>query len=184
MPRLFVAIEPPEEERERLDELCDDLPEARWTQFDQLHLTLAFIGEVDFGRARDVDEGLAALTDHGFDLGLRSVGHFPPRGEPRILWAGFAPSEPLMTLQRHVMRALEHAGCEVERRKFHPHVTLARLVDASHVRVAAWLAARSAFSGPSFAVRELHLLSSVLGRAGATHRIEATYELREPEPGP
>jgi 2'-5' RNA ligase len=177
MPRLFVAIDLPEEQRDHLDDLCAGLPEARWTPFDQLHLTLAFVGEVDGGRARDADEALAAIALPPFELALRGVGHFPPRGEPRIVWAGFAPSEALSALHRAVVRALEHAGCEIEKRKFHPHVTLGRLHAAPPERVASWLTERGAFSSGPFPVTEFLLYSSVLGREGATHRVEAEYAL-------
>lgn len=177
MPRLFVAIEIPDAQRELLEDLCFGLPEARFTPFDQLHLTLAFIGEVDGGLARDADEALANVVAEPFSLTLRGVGCFPPRGEPRIAWAGFEPSPPLVSMQRSVARALEHAGCKLEKRKFHPHVTLARLHGPSPERLGAWLAERSAFAAEPFEVTEFCLFSSVLGREGATHVLEATYEL-------
>lgn len=177
MPRLFVSIELPEDEREALDDLCEDLPDARWTAFEQMHLTLAFLGEVDGARALDLDEELAAIRAPRFELRLHGVGFFPPRGEPRVLWAGFDRSEPLTTLQRQVARAAERAGCEIERRKFHPHVTLARLRDAPPDAVAAWLASRALFRGEPFEVRSFCLFSSVLGRDGAAHSLEREYEL-------
>ena len=177
MPRLFVSIELPEDQREALDDLCEELPEARWTAFDQLHLTLAFLGEVNGAKALDLDEELAAIRAQRFELTLRGVGFFPPRGEPRILWAGFERSDPLAILQRQVARAAERAGCEIERRKFHPHVTLARLRDAPPEAVVPWLAARALFRGEPFEVRSFCLFSSVLGRDGATHSLEREYEL-------
>jgi RNA 2',3'-cyclic 3'-phosphodiesterase len=177
MPRLFVAFDLPEEQREHLEDLCDDLPEARWTPYDQLHVTLAFLGEVDGGRARDAAEALADVVAPPFELVLQGVGHFPPRGEPRIVWAGFAPSEELLRLQRGIVRALKDAGCEIETRKFHPHVTLGRLHAAPPERVAAWLTDRGAFSSGPFPVTEFLLYSSVLGREGATHHIEQEYPL-------
>lgn len=175
--RLFVALELPEEPREQLEDLCSELPEARFTPFDQLHLTLAFLGEVDGGRARDVEEELATVRAAPLRLELRGVGHFPPRGEPRVLWAGFERSEPLLTLQRSVARHLEQAGCELERRKFHPHVTLARMRDAFPERVAAWLAERATFATEPFTVDRMTLFSSTLHRDGPIHREEATYVL-------
>ena len=179
MPRLFVAVDLPEEQREHLDDLCAELPEARWTPFDQLHLTLAFIGEVDGNKALDAGEALGDVVVPPFELVLRGVGHFPPRGEPRIVWAGFAPSEPLAALQRGVVRTLKAAGCEIEKRKFHPHVTLGRLHGAIPTRVAAWLTERGAFSSGPFPVSEFLLYQSVLGHAGATHHVVQEYPLGE-----
>jgi 2'-5' RNA ligase len=132
---------------------------------------------VDGSRALDLDEGLATIRAHAFSLTLHGVGFFPPRGEPRILWAGFEPSEPLSGLQRQIARVAHEAGCAIEKRKFHPHVTLARLAGASPSRIAAWLGRHATFRAEPFEVTRFQLMSSVLGKSGATHRLEREYEL-------
>ena len=177
MPRLFVAVDLPETVRERLVDLCGGVPGARWVPPEQFHLTLSFLGDVDGGLGKDVEEALATVSAPAFELILRGVGHFPPRGEPRVLWVGFRASEPLMALQRVVERVLAQAGCELERRKFHPHVTLARLKEAPARRVVEWLGTFGGFESASFQVSEVLLYSSLLGHAGATHRVERTYPL-------
>jgi len=47
MPRLFVAIELPRRIKAELDGLRKEIPGVRWVPLDQLHLTLAFLGEVE-----------------------------------------------------------------------------------------------------------------------------------------
>ncbi len=177
MPRLFVALDLPEEQRDLLDDLCCDLPDARWTPFDQLHVTLAFIGEVHGSLALDVEEALDDVRAPPLEIVLAGVGHFPPRGEPRVLWAGIQRSEPLLALHRQVMLALERVGCALEHRKFHPHVTLGRLRDAPPGLVAEWLAERAPFAAPPCAITEFLLYSSTLGRHGAAHVVEHAYPL-------
>ena len=86
--RLFIAIDPPQEVREQLAALCCGLPDARWTPVEQLHLTLCFIGEVSGDHFLDIREALAELHVPPFPLQLRGVGFFPPRGLPRVVWAG------------------------------------------------------------------------------------------------
>jgi 2'-5' RNA ligase len=177
MPRLFVALDLPEDVRDRIEDLGLPLPGARWVPFDQLHLTLAFLGAVDGGLARDVEEALATVRGEPLRLELRGVGHFPLRGHPRVAWVGVVPSRGLDQLQRSVLRALESAGCEIERRKFHPHVTVARLSDVDGRDFADWLAARSTFRVDAFDVTELVLYSSILGSDGASHSVEASWTL-------
>ena len=181
VPRLFVAIDLPEGIQDALSGLAFGLPGAKWVPRGQIHLTLAFIGDVDGGLAADAAEALGDVNASAFELILRGLGHFPPRGEPRVAWAGLRPSDPLMQLQRSVARALEHAGCEIEKRKFHPHVTLARLTETPSRRLADWLAANGLFETSPFPVTEFLLFSSVLGSAGAAHSIEQAYPLRHAE---
>ena len=177
MSRLFVAIELPDAVRQRLVESCFGLPGARWTPISQLHLTLRFIGEVEGGLAQDVSAALGEVVAPAFRMSLRGLGHFPPRGEPRITWAGVRAGDELPQLARAVERALQRAGVAPEPRKFHPHVTLARLKDTPPRRVADWLAMEGLLESRVFAVTEFALLSSVLGSQGATHHVEATYPL-------
>ncbi len=125
--RLFVAIDPPQQIRDHLALLCCGLPGARWTPPEQFHLTLSFIGEVDGSTFLDIREALAEISVPQFSLQLQGVGFFPPRGQPRVIWAGIEKSEPLHLLQRKITTRLFQRGLEPDNRKFSPHITLARL---------------------------------------------------------
>ena len=125
--RLFVAIDPPEEIREQLAGICCGLPDARWTPPHQLHLTLCFIGEVSGAAFLDIREALEEISTPPFTLRLQGVGFFPPRGQPRVVWAGIEKNESLLVLQRKITTRLFALGFEPENRKFFPHITLARL---------------------------------------------------------
>ena len=176
--RLFVALDMPQNVAERLLLLCGGLSAARWTPPEQLHLTLAFIGEVDGTLFLDIREALADIAAPVFDLRLSGAGVFPPRGEPRVLWAGVAPEPALVHLHKKVTACLQRAGVELERRKFSPHITLARLsrgVDPS--QAARWVRAHALLRSEPFAVDRFTLYESVLGRNGATHLPQADYAL-------
>ena len=175
MQRLFVAIDLPESVLDALESVAGGLPGARWVPRDQVHLTLAFIGDVDGGVASDVHEALRGVKGLPFDVSLRGLGHFPPRGEPRVAWAGLRPSEPLMQLQRSIVRALESAGCGIEKRKFHPHVTLARLSQTPPRRLAEWLASNGHFETSPFPVTSFQLYSSHLRPTGPLHTLLESY---------
>jgi 2'-5' RNA ligase len=178
MPRLFVALELPEDIKLSLAPLARGLGDIRWLLPEQQHLTLRFIGELDHGRMEDVVEALATVAGTPFELELSGIGHFPPRGEPRVIWVGVEKSEALKRLKRSVDRALDEVGLEPEGRKFVPHVTLARLRrPLSPHRLASWLAAHSLYRSARFQVRGFQLYSSWLGPDGADYTLEAAYEL-------
>jgi 2'-5' RNA ligase len=188
MYRLFVALELPEAARARLASLCHGVPGARWVSVDQLHLTLRFIGEVDGGVFEDVAAALAEIDGPSFVVAIAGVGHFPPSGPPRQLWAGVAKNPALMALQRAIESRVVAAGLEPERRKFVPHITLARLKEARLSRVAAFLSAHGLFACEPFVVDSFCLFSSRLGNERSIYRVEARYPLTrgqaEPEPKP
>lgn len=175
--RLFVAIDPPEVIQQQVAGICAGLPDARWTPVMQLHLTLSFIGEVNGNAFLDTREALAACTGSPFPLRLRGVGHFPPRGLPKVVWAGVERSEPLQVLQRKIVTRLFQLGLEPDNRRFSPHITLARLRDTPPTKVGRYLESNGLFTAGPFTVDRFLLYSSVLGRKGANHTVEHEYLL-------
>lgn len=179
MPRLFVAIDLPIGVRESLANLSHGVERARWVDMAQLHLTLQFIGEVDSGTAEDVTVALSTVDAQSFEMRLKGVGHFPPRKDARVLWVGVDAGPQLLALQRRIADALAEVGVEEEKRRFHPHVTIARFREpAPHFVTGPFLAAHNLYSSEKFTVEEFHLYSSVLARSGAEHHREASYPLR------
>jgi 2'-5' RNA ligase len=175
--RLFVAIDLPADVKARLLPLCGGLPGARWVDGGQLHLTLRFIGEVDGGVRREIEGALAEVQAASFTLALQGVGHFPPRGQPRVVWVGVEKSSPLNHLHGRVETALAVAGVERDGRKFSPHITLARLTATPATRVGRYLEEFGLFRTEPFPVDEFTLYSSTLTRHGAVHTLEAAYPL-------
>src|SRR5205823_13507748 len=104
MIRLFVAAELPESIRERLLSLQGGVPGARWSNSEQLHLTLRFIGEVAENVGHDIDDALATIRAPSFTLELSGVGEFGGKN-PRALWAGVKNNDALLHLQRKIETA-------------------------------------------------------------------------------
>ena len=117
------------------------------------------------------------MNGPAFSLRLSTVGYFPPRRDPRILWAGLSESEELLRLQARIERTLVSLGLEGEERKFHAHITVARLDATPPSKVAAWILQHSLFQTEPFEVSSFHLYSSVLKREGALHEKMASYPL-------
>jgi 2'-5' RNA ligase len=161
-----------------LGRLMGGVPGARWERPEQMHLTLRFIGEVERPLFEDVLASLGEVEASAFELVLHSVGHFPPRGEPRVLWAGVRACPPLLDLQRRIERALVRGGLPPEPRAFAPHVTLARLRASPREKLEWFLKAQALVSPAPFPIEAFHLYSSRLSREGSLYRIEASYPLR------
>jgi RNA 2',3'-cyclic 3'-phosphodiesterase len=178
MPRLFIALEPPEEVADALDRLCDGLPGVRWTEPGQFHLTVRFLGEVERGTFYEIGESLAGVSHPPFELALKGLGQFPPRGAPHTLWAGVEdPAGALPTLRRRIERVLQENGLEPERRKFVPHVTLGRFkAPPPEPRLASYLFRRNLFRTERFPVSSFALFSSQLRPEGPLYRMEASYD--------
>lgn len=177
MARLFVGIALPDPIVQHLSMLAGGVPGARWQRADQLHLTLRFIGEVDGRVAADAGEALATIKSGSFDLQLDGVGHFGERRRVRALWAGVAPNPALIALQAKIERALVDAGLPPEGRKFKPHVTIARMGQTDHGRVAQFLSDHALFGTAPWRVTAYHLYSSQLSPNGSLYRIEDSYDL-------
>ncbi|MGI9498692.1 MAG: RNA 2',3'-cyclic phosphodiesterase [Geminicoccaceae bacterium] len=178
MPRLFVAIDLPDTIKRSLEPLARGLGDVRWMGDDQLHLTLRFIGELDNGQANEIADALALVPGLPFEVKLRGIGHFPPRSEPRVIWTGVERQPELTRLKRRIDRALQQAGLERDRKKYVPHVTLARLRrPPTEAGLATYLMRHSLYQSPSFPVSGFKLFSSWLDSSGADYQGEASYDL-------
>lgn len=177
MIRLFVAIGFPDEVRRSLASLCAGVPGARWANPEQFHLTLRFIGEVDGRTAHTVAEELGSITMPNFEISLFGVGTFGDKRKTHSLWAGVRPNPALNRLQEKVDNAVLRAGLPQDRRKFAPHVTLARLNNAPVDRLGAFLSHHALYTAPTFLCDRFVLYSSFLSSSGAIYTPERVYRL-------
>ena len=177
MVRLFVALALPETLRTQLSMLAGGIQGARWVPPENYHLTLRFIGEVESWRAQEVDEALAGIRARPFELSLRGLGTFEKAGRISALWVGVEKTEALAFLQAKVETALQRVGLEPERKRFAPHVTLARTDRAPPEKVIAYVQAHNLFRLPPVAVEHFTLYSSRLGKEAAVYVPEVEYEL-------
>ena len=153
--RLFIAIDLSKPMKDALinaqNEMYDGGMRGNYTSEENLHLTLAFIGEVP--AAEPAMEALSAVTFTPFELALEGLGSF---GD--LWWAGMRPSPPLAALARRVRHALAEGGVPFDRKRFSPHVTLLRKArgDMSGIGI----------EGAGMTVEAFSLLRSDRGRNG------------------
>ena len=152
---MFVAVQPPDDVLDHLDDFLDarrDAADFRWTLREHLHVTLAFLAEVQ-DRARDDLEARlerAAKRRTAFAATLAGGGAFPNVARARVLWAGVDLSDPARTeiarLATGARAAASKAGVAVDGARFTPHVTVARL---RHPReTTSWVRLLDTYRGP------------------------------------
>ncbi len=179
MIRLFVAIALPIDVRTQLASLQTGLSNARWIDKDNMHLTMRFIGEVSEQDAREIDSVLGGLVEPAIKVELHGLGYFDRRGRVHSLWVRVKKSDALTHLQTKIERVLVNFGLEPEKRKYTPHVTLARIHDMPVERLAPWLSDQGDFSVPVFMAHQFLLVETFRGHGGATYTPVAEYDLFE-----
>ncbi len=175
--RLFVALNLPPAERDRLQRAAGSLRVAqlpvRWVQADALHLTLKFLGEVPERQVGAIEAALdrVAASVPAFDLELRGLGGFPKLENPRVVWVGVHAPPELGRLASAVEQAMAELGFPREGRPFAPHLTLGRAerdARASAFRQLPRLAAEFDFSA-RISARSIDLMRSHLSPRGARY---------------
>jgi 2'-5' RNA ligase len=175
MPRIFTALEIPSEIGQSLAILRGGVPGARWIDPENYHLTLRFIGDIDDALASEIALMLDGVSRMAFDLRLEELTSFGGH-KPRAIVAVAAPTRQLFELQAEHERLMRRIGLEPEGRKYTPHVTLARLRNASSRHVADYLATRP-YRSAAFHVARFVLYSSRASVGGGPYVVEASYPL-------
>lgn len=180
MPRLFTGIEVPAEIGERLSLYRGGLPGARWVEPSDYHITLRFLGDVDVDTANAVHDLLDMMRPRGaIELTLESLASFG-HDRPRSVHADIAENPALVELQAEHERIVRRAGLEPDKRRFSPHVTLARLNrEASAEAVAHYIAQMGIFPRIGFTATRVALFSARESRGGGPYVVEATYPLTD-----
>ncbi|MGB0697181.1 MAG: RNA 2',3'-cyclic phosphodiesterase [Rhodospirillaceae bacterium] len=177
MMRLFVGLALPESVRAVLAELRGGLPDAHWVEPEDYHITLAFIGEVDEGLAAEVDQTLSEVDAPPFPHMLQGIGTFGSRGKVHAVWAGVEPTPELILLQSRICSALDRVGIDFDRRKFKPHVTLARMRKMPSEPLERFIAGNNLLKIGPIEQDCFHLFRSKLTRSGPHYEVLADYPL-------
>jgi RNA 2',3'-cyclic 3'-phosphodiesterase len=177
MPRLFTGLEIPPDVAGELSLYTGGLLGARWIDAANYHVTLRFIGDVDYAIARDIASELADEKPRApLRVTIDSLSTFGG-DRPRALIARVAPTPELSKLQADQERLMRRVGLEPETRKYTPHVTLARLRDVSPGEAASFIAMRGHFPPLTFTAERFALFSARDSVGGGPYIVEAAYLL-------
>ncbi|MBS6473561.1 MAG: RNA 2',3'-cyclic phosphodiesterase [Acetobacter sp.] len=156
MIRLFAGIEFPENIKDQLYSLRGGVPGAVWTERENLHITLRFIGNIDEDDAGYLHDGLAQIQAPAFSFAMTQVGFFATGSQMRHLWAGVR-----------------------DKHKFHAHATLAKLYGTTAEDVQKFIEYNNLFRSDEFYIDHFTLFSSHprTDGDGSYYRVEAQYPL-------
>lgn len=131
--RCFLALDLPPPLCNYLARISRELKkgQVRRVDADQMHITLVFAGVVDDATVADLRAAVRTVPVQPMRFALAGLGHFPPRGEPRVIWTGLSGDIDVLTeLHGELTERAEIAGVPRDRRGFHAHVTLGRVRSA------------------------------------------------------
>jgi len=183
--RLFIALNLPKKERERIHRAARPLRESdmpvRWIDPDHYHVTLKFLGDVRRERIPEVEEAIGRICAEtkAFATDFGAFGAFPTIRRPRVIWLGLGANPELRCLKQDLEWTLGDSGFEAETRAFHPHVTLGRADDrggAGAFRGLDELVADMKFKG-EVKVHTVDLMRSQLIKGGAKYSVVSSTKL-------
>jgi 2'-5' RNA ligase len=187
MLRLFIGLLLPGDVRAHVRAFCDPLrsnPGLRFIPEKSTHITLKFLGDVDSKNVSKIQSvlGSVAPAHESFSLALENGGVFPSKRAPKIFWTGVGGDvAALESLASDVEEKISPLGFPREKRKFIPHVTLAK-ADGERVRPVIlsgqFCTLFSHYTSPLFAVNEVHLIQSHLNAGGSTYETLGSFPLR------
>ena len=168
--RLFFALWPDAEVRAALAAVASGCGHGRERVLvpENLHLTLAFLGNVTAGQRACMEAAATTVNGRSFAMTLDRLGFWP---RPRVLWAGVdAVPAALEELVADLNSALATCGYQPETRPFQAHVTLARKASRPP--------RQTTISPIRWAVRDFCLAQSVSGERGSEYRVLGRWPLR------
>jgi RNA 2',3'-cyclic 3'-phosphodiesterase len=195
MTRTFIALELNEEIQQFLDEiihqLLQALPDVRWVDPHGIHLTLAFLGELDDEQLGEAFHAVEAAAQKAtpFEYRIKGLGIFGSQQQPRVIWIGVEdlPSgkiqgSPLHYTHRLLSKELGSRGFALDKRPFSPHLTLARIkqplsLDARQRLQRLLHSGLAATSSAIYPVQSLCVMKSELSRSGAKYTCLKEYTL-------
>lgn len=138
--RSFVSIEIPRPIREKIVMVPEPLKHVKgkvgWSNANNLHITLKFLGDCTRGRLEAISKKLAdiAARHKPFELSFEGIGLFPGPSKPRIIWLGIERGrKQLEALAEDVDVSMDSIGFKREAKRFRPHITLGRVKFLSSV---------------------------------------------------
>ncbi|MDP8240449.1 MAG: RNA 2',3'-cyclic phosphodiesterase [Candidatus Hatepunaea meridiana] len=182
--RAFIALETQESVKRAIREVQDKLrvvsgARVTWVRSVGVHLTLKFLGDVEVSQLSEIEASIrdSASRISPFNITTTNTGGFPNLKKPRVLWLGVDGGRQLLELQNNIEKALEPLGFPMERKKFHPHLTIGRVKSINRDCILAGKMTEFGFQKITWEINEVRLMSSILKPDGAEYGIIANIPI-------
>ena len=176
--RLFSALGVPGDVAHRLSVYRGGLPDAKWVEPDDYHVTLAFFGEIDGAQADDLAQALGEIDAAKIDVRLTSLNVFGA-DRPHAIIALAEKTPALLALEAAHRSICGRLGIRLESRRYTPHVTLSRLRRTSAGEVAAWLGQQPVFTPCAWNAERFAIYSARTSRGGGPYVAECEFSLAD-----
>ncbi len=166
---------------DKFREETKDFIRGKWIEPQNLHMTFQFLGEINQEQAVSVLKNIQRIADKykPFKVQYRSLGVFPDRKRPRILWIGVSRGEnTLKRLASEISQLNRKVGIRVDSKPFHPHVTVCRIKEADRRKLGGFMNRYRNFNFGEEVVDRIALISSSLTSIGPIYTVVEEFYFR------
>ena len=182
--RLFIALPLPAPAKAELNSLVHALKRSaagvRWVRPEHVHVTLKFLGDVLEDRIDPIIKALAPISEHSsFWFNLATVGAFPDRESPRVIWTGIEKGcNEVVSLAGVVESSMEGVGFPREQRPYSPHITIGRVKEPGDFSALWQQVSATPFESNQIDAHEVLLIHSTLTKTGPIYTELESFSLR------
>lgn len=173
MIRLFTAVRLPDHIRRAIPVPAGS--GMKPVAAENLHITLRYLGEIRREKADELRSILRSVNFNPFTATVKGTGCFPNRRNPMVLWIGVEPAGPFEAIFYRIEEALRPLGYGPEKRRYHPHITVARTGTNVKKEAVRFLDEYDDINAGDFLVEEFVLYESILKRDGPEYRLVEGY---------
>lgn len=178
--RAFIAIEIPDNQKKIVWNFIQEFKKLnlpiKWVEYENLHITLKFFGEIDEKKLAQILPVLSSISNStkSFTMQLENFGCFPNIRNPRVLWTGVSQgTNEIISLAEQLEKNLVKFGFKKESKKYHPHLTIGRIKTFCKVDDII----NTAVKTEPFNVNEFILFKSTLLSSGPVYEKIKTFSL-------
>ena len=166
---------------ERVRQDSKEIIRGKWVEPQNLHITYQFLGDISQRKALDIIKNIQSLSERlkPFTVQYKSLGVFPDRRRPRILWVGVGKgANTLKRVSSEILKMNKRVGINPEGKPFYPHVTICRIKFAENRAFRNILDRYKNFTFGEEKVDKIALISSSLSSVGPAYTVVEEFYLR------
>jgi len=183
--RAFIAVKVPEEVKQQALQIKEKLLplelDIKWVEYENYHITLKFLGEINQQQLENIKEKLAAVSQvcAPFQLSSSKIGFFPNLRRPRVMWLGInGDLGKAYYLGQNIDKSLQELGFAVDKKRSF-HLTLGRLRSERNLSAlpSKVSSINSKIAPHAFEIKTFSLMESQLSSAGPHYKEIETFTL-------